>query len=316
MYAAKSQRTGRKNNNERIRELVALLGSLSQTGDTVAIDAISRRLGISEDEARSMMNIVCQASGEEMSGLLISSNDDESEYTLQFPGTTGKPVRLTKAETIALFHALDVAGIDDDDPLRERLSEAFSSSVVKADEVRQALGSLGHVQDQLMVCARSKVCSRALVFDYMGLRDTVPRRRRVVASKIMTQNNAWYVVATDLDIGQERTFRVDRMLGVRLGELVRNEPTESLERTQRVGITFLDPLYYHAFDWPELRITNVEDSIIHGDILYYGDGNTWLLRRICAGNGCIIVDDERIMHLARKYAKSQLCNGEYPLRTP
>lgn len=306
MPRATSQRAGRKNNNERIRELIALLGSLSRTGDTVSIDAISSRLGISADEARAMMDIVCQASGEELGGLLISSNDEETEYTLQFPGTTGRPIRLTSAETIALIHALDVAGIDEDDPIRDRLRVAFSSPDVAVKEVRQALGSARAHQEALLLSAQSQVEQRSLVIWYQGLQDNAPRRRRIVVKRMMTEGDSWYVIATDLDIEQERTFRVDRMSSVELGNTVAGctgvEPTVA----QYVRITFLNKTYYYAFDWPKLHVLREDDSCILGTIPYYGERSTWLIRRICAGNGSITVDDERIMQLAREYARRLL----------
>ena len=80
---ARTRRSGRKDNTERIRDVVALFGSLSRRGDSVSIEAISNRLGVSIEEAHKLMNIVCCASGEEGSHLPISSNEDETEFTLR-----------------------------------------------------------------------------------------------------------------------------------------------------------------------------------------------------------------------------------------
>ena len=301
------QRAGRKNNNERIRELVALMGSLSRTGDSITIDALSKRLGISQEDARAMMDIVCQASGEDLGGLLISSNDDETEFTLQYPGIHGMPLRLTDAETIALMHALDVAGIGEGDPLRVHLQESFTSANVMADEVRKALGGLIGTQKCLYACARAQVEGRAITFLYQGLRDGTPRERKARVEALSNIDGLWYARATDLDLDQGRTFRIDRMSDVVLGDSIARKPSDgtSIEPSY-VGITFTNKLYYTAFAWPGLRITEEDERVLNGEIPYYGERSSWLIRRICAGGGCITVDDEHIMRLAQEYARKQL----------
>ena len=111
----------RRESNERVRMLVALIGSLSRTGDVVTLDAISKRLGITLREAEQMMDIICSASGEHSVGLPISANDDLTEFTLQYPESKGRPVKLTRAETAAVMHGLDLCGIGPDDALRKRV---------------------------------------------------------------------------------------------------------------------------------------------------------------------------------------------------
>lgn len=300
------QRTGRRNNSDRIRELVSLLASLSSTGDSVTIDAISSRLGISQEEARDMMNIVCEASGEDMGGLLISSNDDETEYTLQYPGNHGRPIRLTIAETIAVAHALDAAGIAEDDPLRQRLSTGFYSKEVAIDEVRKALGAMDKTDEALYICARSMGEGREVRFMYRGLKDSAARKRRTSVLSLSTNGKVWYADAYDLDLEQNRRFRTDRMTNAVLGGMARTPQTTMPDTAHDVGITFLDRSYYIAFEWPGLHDIHEEYGEIHGRIPYYGECSTWLLRRICAGSGSIIVDDESIMQSAREYARHEL----------
>lgn len=308
MARPKSQRSGRKKNNERIRELVAILGSLSRTGDSVSVDAIATRMGLSSQEARDLMNIVCDARGEETEGLLISCNDDETEYTLQFPGTRGRPIRLTPAETIAVSHALDLAGVEPDDAIRERVRAAYSSPEVMEDEVRRALGSTADDLGPLYLCARSQAEGCSLIFDYNGLKDSEARPRRGVLRSLHTTDGHWYASMLDLDLGESRTFRVDRMENVRMGGPHALPKTVIQGKTQRVRITFLDRSYYRLFDWPGLRVLEDTTNGLVCDIPYYGEYSTWLLRRICAGKGCIIVDDEQLMSRAREYAEKLLRN--------
>lgn len=300
----KSQRSGRKDSVERIRELVALLGALGRTGDTVSLDAISARMGISMREASDLMDIVCGASGEETSGLLISSNEDGTEFTLQYPGVRGRPLRLTEAETYALMHALDLVGVDVHDPLRVTLREAYMSPEVKANEVRRALGFQSGDRT-LELLAEAQADSRSVHFLYMGLRDSAPRERRCMVRRVNYVNPVWYVRAYDLDLGEDRIFRSDRMSDVSLGHTHRI-PSEQEEKYERVTITFYDKMYYNLFEWPGLRVIREYPDRIVCDIPYYGESSMWLARRVAACGGTAVVDNDRIMGNAQYYASSEL----------
>ena len=298
-------RAGRRPGSERIRELVSVLGSLSRTGDTVTIDALANRLGISTGEASDMMGIVCQASGEETGGLLICANDDMTEFTLAYPGAHGYPLRLTYSETMALVHALDYAEVPSDDPIRQRLVEAYASPGVKRDEVRRSLGSPGtpSLTSTLRLCARAQSEERMLSFMYVGLADRLPRARCVLVRRLRVEDSSWYIDAHDLDALQERTFRLDRMEDVSLGprgRLPRDGEAVCIP-ARNVEVTFYDPSYLTLFDWPGLRITKRTTSTVSGVLPYYGDRSDWLLRRIAACAGNLVVHDERIMLQAKEY---------------
>ena len=298
---------GRRLGSERIRELVSVLGSLSRTGDRVTIGALATRLGISTAEAGNMMSIVCQATGEETGGLLISANDDMTEFTLAYPGASGHPLRLTHAETMALMHALDYAEVPADDPIRARLTEAYASPSVEHDEVRKSLGSPNNplLAQTLRLCARAQSEERMLSFLYQGLADDSPRERCILVRKLRLEDDFWYVDAHDLDVLQERTFRLDRMEDPSLGPRGRLPQGNDIVRTaaHRVEITFLDLSYITLFDWPGLRITRHTTSSITGLIPYYEDRSDWLLRRIIACAGGVVTNAEGIMARAREYAR-------------
>ena len=300
---ARQETRGRKDGTERVRELGALLGSLSEVGDTISLDAISLRLGISRDEARTMMDIICMASGEETGGLLISSNDDETEYTLQYLNTRGRALRLTTPETMAVLHALDLAGVDESDQLRIHLAEALTSPKVLIEEVRRSLGAPSE-DPSLIACAQSQAQQRLLSFRYQGIRDAEPRVRTVLVRRLRLSGEHWHVDAFDTVIEQDRTFRIDRMSEPVLGDpacLPQEDDTEHSE----VQVAFNDMKYLTMFDWPGLRITSREAGVIHGILPYYDNGSTWLLRRICACRKTLVVEDERIMQAAREYAREQ-----------
>ncbi len=301
--------SGRKQSIERIRELVAILGSLSEEGDRITLDGISGRLGVSQDEAASMMSIVCQASGEDFGGLLISANDSFTEFTLQYPGVRGRPIRLTTSETIALSFALDMASIGTDDPLRLKLRTAFSSDDVNEQEVKRALGAPidPDIQRSLFCCARAQAESRMLSFMYKGLADENPRQRCAIVRHIRRTDARWYVEAHDLDQLADRVFRLDRMSCIAIGPHGRL-PQEDLAAASShlVKVRFTDPSYLTIFEWPGLKISKRTQRFVEGTLVYYGPSSDWLIRRIIACRGALQVEDERIMHSVTEYARSLL----------
>lgn len=307
--STRKPRAGRRQSVERIRELVSLLGSLSHVGDTVTLDAIASRLGIGIDEAASMMDIVCQASGEEMGGLLVSANEQFTEFTLEYPDIHGMPLRLTQSETIALVHALDVTGIPKDDPIRSRVLRAYSSPGIDDDEVRKTLGAsrTPELGDTLKICAHARAASRMVDFLYCGLADNAPRERCALIRNLRLEHDRWYVDAYDLDVLEERVFRLDRMRSATLGPRGRLPEKDTASSAARlVQVTFSDPSYVTLFDWPGLRITQTTPDCVEGTLPYYEHGGDWLLRRIAACGGTLQVHDEDIMLKAREYARNAL----------
>lgn len=300
--------SGRKQSVERIREVVSVLGSLSETGDRISLQALAQRLGMSLDEASGIMSIVCQASGEEGHGLLISANDDMTEFTLEYPGIHGRAIRLTTPETIAIVHALDFAEVDANDPIREHLHAAFSSPDVNDDEVRKALGSslAPETCQALRLCAKSQAEHRMLTFMYKGLADDEAKERCVLVRRLRVDQSLWYADAYDLDHLQDRTFRLDRMSSVVVGTHGRlpDDEDSAAPEAQWVDVVFSDPYYVTLFDWPGLRITSRIRNTVRGTIPYYGDRSDWLIRRILACDGTLQTKDERIMQRVTQYARS------------
>jgi len=306
-----SRRSGRKGAQDRTRELVALFSALSKTGDSVSIDAISSRLGVSRQEAATWMDIICSASGEKSPGLLISTNEEQTEFTLQYPASQGRPLRLTLLETTAVMHGLDECGVEETDPMRARLTETLATPDVVMEEITRALGESDH-SDNLMTCMWAQVEERVVEFDYLGLRDAEPRRRRALIRQMRKNGQYWYIHAFDVEIGEDRNFRVDRMTNVGLAEIRRLPERPDPKPTRTVGIHFSDRRYYLMFNWEGLKVLSEVDGVIHAEIPYFGEHSPYLARRVCACAGTVVVDDERIMAEAREYARSMLEAARQP----
>ena len=208
---------------------------------------------------------------------------------------------------MAVLHALDLAGVEESDQLRTHLSEALTSPKVLIEEVRQSLGAPSE-DPSLIACAQAQAQQRVLSFRYQGIRDDEPRIRTVLVRRLRLNGEHWHVDAFDTDIEQDRTFRIDRMDKPVLGDPATLPQEEYKEQTE-LRVTFNDITYLTMFDWPNLRITDEQAGVIRGILPYYDNGSTWLLRRICACRGTLVVEDERIMQEAREYARTQRGRG-------
>lgn len=300
-----AMKNGRKENSDRIRDVVALFGSLSRTGDSVSIEAISNRLGVSVKEARELMDIVCCASVDQTSILPISANEDETEYTLQYAGSSGRPIRLTHAETVAVQHAFDVCGIDTDDPLRARVTEQIASPGVALEDIRRELGE-GSADANLVTCIWSEVEERVIAFNYLGLKDTKPRLRHARVRSVRRAEDTFYISALDCDLMQHRNFRIDRMSDIILQDVMRLPLEIPEEEEHYISLVFHDQAYLSMFPWPGLRVLAKARGVTRAVIPYYGEQSDWILRRICACGGAVATSDEAIKEQAREYARRLL----------
>lgn len=299
---------GRIGGVEEARQLVALVGSLSEGGDMLTADTIVSRLGVTRETATKMLMLIVSAGDDEGSYLGVSTTDDYTEVSLAFSGgMRGKGVRLTKSETIAVAAALNRIGVPADDPLRASIERSLLSPAVDQDELRRVLAPMSTTVEgeALSACANALANGRAMAFDYRGSLDSEPRRRRVEPTSLEQREGNWYLDGFDLDRIGVRRFRVDRMSGVSdagrsrgMGSAAQEEPTRS------VAIRFSDPSYLSLFAWPGLVLESRDASGASGTIPYFG--GMWLPRHVAACAGTVEVDDDEVMGLARAYAAEQL----------
>lgn len=213
---------GRRSGIEEARSLVALLGALSDEGDSISAEAISSRMGVHLDEAEKLLDLVSTAGGEDGNYLSVYADGDVPRLTLaSFAGTTrGRPLRLTDDETVALHAAFDALGTKADDPLRLKVESSYASPTISPEEVRRSLSLAASDLDESIVssCSRALAEGRRLTFLYRGTCDAQSRRRTVQPLDLRRAEGSWYLDATDLALLQGRTFRIDRMSDVTLVE--------------------------------------------------------------------------------------------------
>lgn len=330
---------GRKDAVDEARDLVSLLGALAQKGDTVTIDAISSRMGVSEEHARKLLLLLSSASGEYGTPLTVFQTSDD-ELTIAFDhATVGRPLRLTKSESIALEAALNYLHLGLDDPLRKRVEHAYISRGVSAKEVAKALAPTDGASnaDALSAITRAMAQQSNIEFTYQGSVDTAPKSRLVRPLGIRRGDSGWYLEAYDVNRKGERTFRVERMAQVAdVSNTIASSPSkaelnvsanargnslkvsttpamaaESVQssheqKARRVTLTFLDPKYLSLFEWPGLRIISEKDERITATIPYYEASSMWLPRHVAACAGKVTTDDAQLQAAIREYISNQL----------
>lgn len=303
-------RGGRPGSTEEARELVALVSSLSETGDALDADAVAARLGVSRAHAEKLLSLVLTARTTAGAGLPLV-DDDGALALVSSGGTRGRALRLTRSETLALVAALEQLGVPDDDPLRSRLESALDADPVDEGLVRGLAGARtdGGAAPALAVCAGALAARRDLAFSYRRLDGGAPTDRRVRPLGLRREDGAWLLDAFDLGRAGERTFRVDRMSDARA--CAPAAPTAPAaepgagDGTRTVRLSFSDPRYLELLPWHELDVEPAgAGGVIRARTPWYG--GSWLVRMVAACGGTCTTDDPELAARVRALADDAL----------
>ncbi|MBM6676009.1 WYL domain-containing protein [Olsenella uli] len=299
---------GRPGSLDEARELVALVTSLSDAGDALGADAVAERLGVSEERAEKLLELVLSSASAGGAGLPLAEDGDLLTL-VGADGVRGRRLRLSHAETLALDAALERLGVPGDDPLRETLSGALAAEPVDEGLVRRLMaGERGEkgLARTLVACGRAIAGRRVLEFAYRKPDGGTTERRRVVPRELRSEDGAWFLDAHDLDRNAERTFRADRMSEVETGRRAPDGPTEpERPRARTVRLTFEDAALLDLLPWHDLHVTSAPGARpVVAETPYYG--GMWLPRMLAACGGSARCDDPEVTSLATSYAQQQL----------
>lgn len=301
--------SGRTSNIQEIRELVALVGGLTEAGDTITADAIAARMGISHADAERLLDLLLTAGDSEGAYLSLCIPDDGSEVTLAFDGgIKGRPLRLTLAETHAVLAALNACGVPEGDALREKIATSFGRANVTPDTIERQLEPLASPEehDALSTISDALIHGHALSFLYQGTQDAEPRLRHALPQELSQRENAWYLDAFDMEKHEERCFKIERMDKVSPEEAPEhlNAPqTAKAEAARMVKLTFLDKRYLSLFAWPDLKISKGTNPV-SGRIPYFG--TSWLPRQLAGCAGKVVCADSEVTEKMHVYAERLL----------
>ena len=325
--AVKNTSFGRKNISSAVYKLILLASALRESFDAVELSAVQSRFGISSEETAILMELLQLTDENGYLPLPLTGDQDTLTLVGESPFTARRLV-LTDEETLALKEAFTALALPQESVFWSLLKPPYTKSS-SPDGSSVSLVSKSHSKevDAFLTCSNAIAESQVISFDYRSEasvaearddRDAVISQREVLPYKLSYGENGWLIEGVDLNLEQQRVFRVNRMSRIearsaslkqlKLAENVKESSTQ--EKSQLVELVFLDKNALTHYSWPGLKTVGSQRNTVEikATIPYYG--GTWLLQRLLALKGKVITKDKAVMHAMRTYAASLLAAEE------
>ena len=325
--AVKNTSFGRKNISSAVYKLILLASALRESFDAVELSAVQSRFGISSEEAAILMELLQLTDENGYLPLPLTGDQDTLTLVGESPFTARRLV-LTDEETLALKEAFTALALPQESVFWSLLKPPYTKSF-SPDGSSVSLVSKSHFKevDAFLTCSNAIVESQVISFDYRSEasiaearddRDAVISQREVLPYKLSYGENGWLVEGVDLNLEQQRVFRINRMSHIetqfasfehrKLAERVQDSAMQ--EKSQLVELTFFDKNALTHYSWPGLKAVGSQRNAVEikATIPYYG--GTWLLQRLLALKGKVTTKDKAVIHAMRTYAASLLAAEE------
>ena len=325
--AVKNTSFGRKNISSAVYKLILLSSALRESFDAVELSAVQSRFSISSEEAAILMELLQLTDENGYLPLPLTGDQDTLTLVGESPFTARRLV-LTDEETLALKEAFTALALPQESVFWSLLKPPYTKSS-SPDGSSVSLVSKSHSKEvnAFLTCSNAIAESQVISFDYRseasvaearGDRDTAFSQREVLPYKLSYGENGWLIEGVDLNLEQQRVFRVNRMSCIekqsasfehrKLAERVQDSAMQ--EKSQLVELTFFDKNALTHYSWPGLKTVGSQRNAaeIKATIPYYG--GTWLLQRLLALKGKVTTKDKAVMHAMRTYAASLLAAEE------
>ena len=325
--AVKNTSFGRKNISSAFYKLILLSSALRESFDAVELSAVQSRFSISSEEAAILMELLQLTDENGYLPLPLTGDQDTLTLVGESPFTARRLV-LTDEETLALKEAFTALALPQESVFWSLLKPPYTRSS-SPDGSSVSLVSKSHSKEvnAFLTCSNAIAESQVISFDYRseasvaearGDKDAAISQREVLPYKLSYGENGWLVEGVDLNLEQQRVFRVNRMSHIetqfasfehrKLAERVQDSAMQ--EKSQLVELTFFDKNALTHYSWPGLKTVGSQRNTaeIKATIPYYG--GTWLLQRLLALKGKVTTKDKAVMHAMRTYAASLLAAEE------
>lgn len=325
--AVKNTSFGRKNISSAVYKLILLASALRESFDAVELSAVQSRFAISSEEAAILMELLQLTNENGYLPLPLTGDQDTLTLVGESPFTARRLV-LTDEETLALKEAFTALALPQESVFWSLLKTPYTKSS-SPDGSSVSLVSKSHPKevDAFLICSNAIAESQVISFNYRseasvaearGDKDAAISQREVLPYKLSYGENGWLIEGVDLNLEQQRVFRVNRMSCIetqsasfehrKLAERVQDSAMQ--EKSQLVELTFFDKNALTHYSWPGLKTVGSQRNAteIKATIPYYG--GTWLLQRLLALKGKVITKDKAVMHAMRTYAASLLAAEE------
>lgn len=325
--AVKNTSFGRKNISSAVYKLILLSSALRESFDAVELSAVQSRFSISSEEATILMELLQLTDENGYLPLPLTGDQDTLTLVGESPFTARRLV-LTDEETLALKEAFTALALPQESVFWSLLKPPYTRSS-SPDGSSVSLVSKSHSKEvnAFLTCSNAIAESQVISFDYRseasvaearGDKDAAISQREVLPYKLSYGENGWLIEGVDLNLEQQRVFRVNRMSCIetqsasfehrKLAERVQDSAMQ--EKSQLVELTFFDKNALTHYSWPGLKTVGSQRNAaeIKATIPYYG--GTWLLQRLLALKGKVTTKDKAVMHAMRTYAASLLAAEE------
>jgi len=325
--AVKNTSFGRKNISSAVYKLILLASALRESFDAVELSAVQSRFSISSEEAAILMELLQLTDENGYLPLPLTGDQDTLTLVGESPFTARRLV-LTDEETLALKEAFTALALPQESVFWSLLKPPYTRSS-SPDGSSVSLVSKSHSKEvnAFLTCSNAIAESQVISFDYRseasvaearGDKDAAISQREVLPYKLSYGENGWLIEGVDLNLEQQRVFRVNRMSCIetqsasfehrKLAERVQDSAMQ--EKSQLVELTFFDKNALTHYSWPGLKTVGSQRNAaeIKATIPYYG--GTWLLQRLLALKGKVTTKDKAVMHAMRTYAASLLAAEE------
>ena len=325
--AVKNTSFGRKNISSAAYKLILLTSALRESFDAVELSAVQSRFGTSSEEAAILMELLQLTDENGYLPLPLTGDQDTLTLVGESPFTARRLV-LTGEEALALKEAFTALALPQESVFWSLLKPPYTKSS-SPDGSSVSLVSKSHFKevDAFLICSNAIAESQVISFNYRsevsvaearGDRDAAISQREVLPYKLSYGENGWLIEGVDLNLEQQRVFRVNRMSCIetqsasfehrKLAERVQDSAMQ--EKSQLVELTFFDKNALTHYSWPGLKTVGSQRNAaeIKATIPYYG--GTWLLQRLLALKGKVTTKDKAVMHAMRTYAASLLAAEE------
>ena len=325
--AVKNTSFGRKNISSAVYKLVLLAAAFRDSFDAIELSAVQSRFGISSEEAAILMELLQLTDENGYLPLPLTGDQDTLTLVGESPFRTRRLV-LTDEETLALKEAFTTLALPQESVFWKLLKSPYTADS-SSDGASGSRVSKSHTKevDAFLTCSNAISESQVISFEYRS-EETVTEtqsdenivisKRVVLPYQLSYGENGWLIEGIDLDLEQQRVFRVNRMSHIearfasfeqlKLSESVKESSTQ--EKSQLVELVFFDKGVLTHYSWPGLKTVGGQRNAteIKATIPYYG--GTWLLQRLLALKGKVTTKDHAVTQAMSAYAASLLAAEE------
>src|SRR4051812_9366642 len=220
----------------RLVTLASVLIAAGRAGETLQLKAVCEQLKMSPQELRedvSVLNVVNFGGGAYVIYAEVLPTGEIEVDPEPYSDTFDRPARLLPIEAKALVAAIDLIGLAQPDlrSAREKVVDALGFDPV--EEGLQIVSPIAH--DDITHTVELAVHeNRLLELEYWTQTEDRYSERLVEPYALFNGKDSWYVAAWDLDRGQLRHFRLDRIKSA-AARVERFEPRVGLNPIADIG---------------------------------------------------------------------------------